>query len=230
MESLRISNLESLEDIEAVNDFLCYVWGDDSDILPVDLGLAATHVGAYCAAAYAGDEIVAASFGIRGQYFGKQILHSHVTASVRPGAGYELKLHQFKWAKEQGLSGITWSFDPLVRRNCVFNFTKLGATAFEYLPNLYGTLNDSINFGDETDRLFLLWSTSEPAMTQPHHDGSIVVELPEDIESLRKSDLSAALAWRHRIRETLEPLLNDGWTISRMQGRTHLLVDPPKGA
>ncbi|MEY4898809.1 MAG: hypothetical protein RL294_620 [Actinomycetota bacterium] len=230
MHALRISHAESLDDLEAVNDFLCHVWGSKSEMLPVDVGLAATHVGAYCAAAYLGDQIVAASFGFLGQFRGEQILHSHITGSVRPGAGYELKLHQFEWAQAQGLSGITWSVDPLVRRNSVFNFTKLGASAVGYLQNFYGTMNDEINFGDETDRLFLLWTMSEPAMTSTHPEGSIAVELPEDIEALRKSDLPAAFAWRQKIRKTLKPLLDDGWTISRMQGRTHLLVDPPKGA
>jgi predicted GNAT superfamily acetyltransferase len=231
MESLRIANLESLAELDAVNDFLRSVWRDDSDIMPVDLGLAATHVGGYCAAAYLGDQIVAASFGFRGRYLGQDILHSHVTGSVRPGAGYELKLHQRKWAEAQGLIGITWSFDPLVRRNCVFNFTKLGATSAEYLQNFYGALNDEINLGDETDRLFVMWSTAEPTSTSTptHHAEAVAIELPEDIEGLRKKDFSTALAWRQKIRKDVKPLLDDGWTISRMQGRTHLLIDPPKG-
>jgi predicted GNAT superfamily acetyltransferase len=230
MSSLRVAHVDSLHGLDAVNDFLGQVWGGDTDILPVDVSLAALHVGAYCAAAFVGDEIVAASFGFRGEYRGKQVLHSHVTGSVRPGAGHELKLHQFEWAKAHGLSGITWSFDPLMRRNCVFNFTKLGATAIEYLPNLYGTLNDEINLGDETDRLFLLWSTSEPTMKPTHEEEPVFIELPEDIAALRRSDPSAASRWRKDIRESVKPLLDDGWTISRMNGRTHLLVDPPKGA
>jgi predicted GNAT superfamily acetyltransferase len=172
--------------------------------------------------------MVAASFGFRGVFKGKQILHSHVTGSFQPGAGYELKRHQFDWAKSQGLSGITWSFDPLVRRNCVFNFDKLGATAVEYLPNFYGTMTDSINAGDESDRLFAFWDISGPKEETKATNESVVVELPEDIESLRKTDLPAALTWRRQTRETLQPLLDQGWTISRMQDRTHLLVDPPK--
>jgi len=196
--------------------------------VPFDLGLAVLHVGAYCAAAYDGEQMVAASFGFRGVFKGKQILHSHVTGSFQPGAGYELKRHQFDWAKSQGLSGITWSFDPLVRRNCVFNFDKLGATAVEYLPNFYGTMTDSINAGDESDRLFAFWDISGPKEETKATNESVVVELPEDIESLRKTDLPAALTWRRQTRETLQPLLDQGWTISRMQDRTHLLVDPPK--
>ncbi len=228
MSSLRISNVESIKDMEAVSDFLCQVWAGGPEVVPFDLGLAVLHVGAYCAAAYDGEQMVAASFGFRGVFQDKQILHSHVTGSFQPGAGYELKRHQFDWVKSQGLSGITWSFDPLVRRNCVLNFDKLGATAVEYLPNFYGTMTDSINVGDESDRLFVFWDVSGSKEEPKATNESVVVELPADIESLRKTDLAAALAWRRQTRETLQPLLNQGWTISRMQDRTHLLVDPPK--
>jgi predicted GNAT superfamily acetyltransferase len=214
--------------MEAVSDFLCQVWAGGPEVVPFDLGLAVLHVGAYCAAAYDGEQMVAASFGFRGVFQDKQILHSHVTGSFQPGAGYELKRHQFDWVKSQGLSGITWSFDPLVRRNCVLNFDKLGATAVEYLPNFYGTMTDSINVGDESDRLFVFWDVSGSKEEPKATNESVVVELPADIESLRKTDLAAALAWRRQTRETLQPLLNQGWTISRMQDRTHLLVDPPK--
>ena len=214
--------------MEAVSDFLCQVWAGGPEVVPFDLGLAVLHVGAYCAAAYDGEQMVAASFGFRGVFQDKQILHSHVTGSFQPGAGYELKRHQFDWVKSQGLSGITWSFDPLVRRNCVFNFDKLGATAVEYLPNFYGTMTDSINAGDESDRLFAFWDIAEAKEESKATNASVVVEIPEDIESLRKTDLSAALVWRRQTRETLQPLLDQGWTISRMQDRAHLLVDPPR--
>jgi len=227
MSSLRISQVTSLEEMEAVSAFFCRVWAGGPEPVPFDLGIAVLHVGAYCSAAYNGDEMVAASFGFRGLFNGQQILHSHVTGSFLPGAGYELKQHQFNWAKANGLSAITWSFDPLVRRNCVFNFDKLGATAIEYLPNFYGTMTDEINIGDESDRLFAFWYLSGPKPKTETNADAIAVELPEDIEALRKVDLPAALEWRRQTRNILHPLLSQGWTISRMKDRSHLLVDPP---
>ena len=178
MSALRISQVSSIEEMEAVSAFLCKVWAGGPEVVPFDLGIAVLHVGAYCSAAYDGNEMVAASFGFRGVFNDKDILHSHVTGSFQPGAGFELKQHQFKWAKQQGLAGITWSFDPLVRRNCVFNFDKLGATAVEYLPNFYGTMTDEINAGDDSDRLFVYWD-----LVQGKSDGSvspdaITVEIP----------------------------------------------------
>ena len=228
MSALRISQVSSIEEMEAVSAFLCKVWAGGPEVVPFDLGIAVLHVGAYCSAAYDGDEMVAASFGFRGVFNGKDILHSHVTGSFQPGAGYELKQHQFNWAKQQGLAGITWSFDPLVRRNCVFNFDKLGATAVEYLPNFYGTMTDEINAGDESDRLFVYWDLEDKPSDSSISADAITVEIPEDIEALRKSDLAAAKVWRANTRESLEPLLANGWTIKAMQDRTHLLVEPPK--
>jgi predicted GNAT superfamily acetyltransferase len=227
MSALHISQVSSIEEMEAVSAFFCKVWAGGPEVVPFDLGIAVLHVGSYCSAAYAGDEMVAASFGFRGVFKGKDILHSHVTGSFQPGAGYELKQHQFNWARAQGLSGITWSFDPLVRRNCVFNFDKLGATAVEYLPNFYGTMTDDINAGDDSDRLFVYWDLTGPQNVQPISPNALSVEIPEDIEALRKTDLAAAKVWRANTREKLQPLLAQGWTIRAMEDRTHLLVEPP---
>lgn len=228
MSALRISQVSRIDEMEAVSAFLCKVWAGGPEVVPFDLGIAVLHVGAYCSAAYDGNEMVAASFGFRGVFKGKDILHSHVTGSFQPGAGYQLKQHQFNWAKQQGLSGITWSFDPLVRRNCVFNFDKLGATAVEYLPNFYGTMTDEINAGDDSDRLFVYWDLETEPKESSNSPNAITVEIPEDIEALRKTDLAAAKVWRARTRETLEPLMAKGWTIKAMQDRTHLLIEPPK--
>jgi len=228
MSSLRISQVSEIEEMEAVSAFLCKVWAGGPEVVPFDLGIAVIHVGAYCSAAYAGDEMVAASFGFRGVYNNKQVLHSHVTGSFQAGAGYALKQHQYAWAKSEGLSGITWSFDPLVRRNCVFNFDKLGATAVEYLPNFYGTMTDEINAGDDSDRLFVYWDLTQKSETSEVSPNAVSIEVPEDIEALRKSDLNAAKEWRSKTRQKLEPLMADGWTVKRMQDRTHLLVEPPK--
>lgn len=228
MSSLRISQVSAIEEMEAVSAFLCKVWAGGPEVVPFDLGIAVIHVGAYCSAAYDGDEMVAASFGFRGVYNGKPVLHSHVTGSFQPGAGYELKQHQYAWAKSEGLSGITWSFDPLVRRNCVFNFDKLGATAVEYLPNFYGTMTDEINAGDESDRLFVYWDLNQKFDLSEISPHAIAVEIPEDIEALRRTDLNQAKKWRSNTRRTLEPLMADGWAIKRMKDRTHLLVEPPE--
>ncbi|MEY4989410.1 MAG: hypothetical protein RI933_1043 [Actinomycetota bacterium] len=225
------------------------VWGGQDDVVPPDLQLALLHVGAYAALAKINGEVVGGSFGVRGVADDKDILHSHVTAASIRGVGWQLKMHQASWVRELGLDGITWTFDPLVRRNCVFNFEKLGATAKEYLPNFYGTMTDDINRGDESDRLFVFWDMQSEPENSPeevglttniavqNHGGlpqlqsfdstrQFLVELPEDIEALRRDNLEAALRWRKTVREVLQPAFAAGARISNMTAdRSSMVID-----
>lgn len=244
---LQIVAVQSPAEAEDLTTFLKTIWADGDEVVPFDLVLAATHVGGYAAVVKEQDQIIAASFGFLGQFAAHQVLHSHVTAATKPGAGYLLKQHQFEWAAEQNLAGITWTFDPLVRRNCVFNFEKLGAFAVEYLPNFYGTMTDTINAGDDSDRLFAYWPVVEsvqiPAVNSDQHAlkniaGEPVrsnfdaaqafwVELPADIEALRKQDLALARKWRAEVRGLLAPALEAGWFIRAVNAdRTAILVEP----
>jgi predicted GNAT superfamily acetyltransferase len=92
-------------------------------------------------------------------------LHSHITGVAtshrRSGVGLVLKLHQRWWALERGIETITWTFDPLIKRNANFNLARLGATAGQYLENVYGDMNDVLNGRDESDRLWVRWHLSD---------------------------------------------------------------------
>jgi predicted GNAT superfamily acetyltransferase len=78
--------------------------------------------------------------------------------------GFALKLHQRAWALRRGVSTISWTFDPLIRRNAYFNVAKLAARPTEYLTNFYGDMRDGINSGDDTDRLLVRWELDAPAV------------------------------------------------------------------
>jgi predicted GNAT superfamily acetyltransferase len=245
---LEIKLVENITEMSSMSDFFQMIWADGPDVVSFDLGYAIIHVGGYASIAYENNKIVGASFGVRGVHNDEHILHSHVTATVVPGVGYELKKHQFNWAKSQGISAITWTFDPLVRRNCVFNMAKLGATAIEFLPNFYGTMTDIINAGDESDRLFAYWSTTGSDLAKSewlanntalsNHNGHPVrmefddsqpyaIYLPEDIENLRKSNLGLVKSWRHDVHELLAQAFANGAFIDQMvDDRKALLITP----
>ena len=57
----------------------------------------------------------------------------------------------------RGVAVIAWTYDPLISRNAYFNLAKLGARPAEYLRNFYGTMDDAINGGTETDRMLVRW-------------------------------------------------------------------------
>jgi predicted GNAT superfamily acetyltransferase len=78
--------------------------------------------------------------------------------------GFALKLHQRAWALRRGVSSISWTFDPLIRRNAYFNVAKLAAQPTEYLTNFYGDMRDGINRGDDTDRLLVRWELDTSAV------------------------------------------------------------------
>ncbi len=221
-----ILQVDSVSSATKVAEFLKSVWKDGGEVVPLDLILASQHLGGYCAFIEVDGDIQAASFGFRGNFQGEDVLHSHVTASNISGLGYQLKLHQRNWAKEQKIEAITWTFDPLVRRNAVFNFSKLGAVALEYLPNFYGNMTDSINSGDQSDRLLAYWSVIEQPFTPKVTGESTWVELPVDIEKLRQTNLETATNWRSRVRSQLMPMFETGAVIRTMNPeRTALLVE-----
>jgi predicted GNAT superfamily acetyltransferase len=237
MTQAHIQLVSTIADTEAMSAFFMQVWADGPEVVPFDLALAVQHVGGYSAVAKIDGKIVGASFGFQGSldsHPGQRILHSHVTAATVPGVGFALKQHQKQWAIESDIDAITWTFDPLVRRNSVFNFEKLGAVGIEYLPNFYGTMTDAINAGDDSDRLFVYWSMRDESVTSADQAdtanaevSAILVELPEDIESLRKTDLTKAREWRAQVREVLEPALAEGYHVTGILNRQALVLELP---
>jgi predicted GNAT superfamily acetyltransferase len=237
MTQAHIQLVSTIADTEAMSSFFMQVWTDGPEVVPFDLALAVQHVGGYSAIAKIAGKIVGASFGFQGSldsHPGQRILHSHVTAATVPGVGFALKQHQKQWALENDIDAITWTFDPLVRRNSVFNFEKLGAVGIEYLPNFYGTMTDAINAGDDSDRLFVYWSMRDEAAAPADQAdaadsevSAILVDLPEDIESLRKTNLAEAREWRARVREVLEPALAEGYRVTGILNRQALVLELP---
>jgi len=123
---------------------------------------ALTKAGNSAAGAYdlASGELLGACTG----FFGppaRAELHSHIAgvgaAGLGRSVGFALKVHQRAWCLRRDVRVIAWTYDPLIRRNAYFNMVKLGARPVEYLRNFYGTMDDAINGGTETDRMLVHW-------------------------------------------------------------------------
>jgi predicted GNAT superfamily acetyltransferase len=168
-----IRELDQLTALEGVSRLLSAIWKVEPSSLglTIDLLRGLSMTGNYVAGAYRGDELVGAAVAFFGA---RHTIHSNLTGAVSAAGvrnvGFALKLHQRAWALRRGIATITWTFDPLIRRNAYFNLTKLGANAVEYLPNFYGELDDPINAGDETDRLLVRWDLLEPATMKARPD------------------------------------------------------------
>lgn len=74
------------------------------------------------------------------------------------GIGVQLKLAQRDTVLAQGFSDwITWTYDPLLRTNAVFNIRRLGALCNTYERELYGVMRDGLNAGTPSDRCQVDW-------------------------------------------------------------------------
>ena len=224
--------VSSTDELRRLVTLFNQVWGSITPIVGVELLRAIEHSGGYVLAAYHGDQVVGGSLGFLGRHGGRPALHSHITGILpgvrKTGLGRAIKLHQRAWAAEHGIAWVTWTFDPLVRRNAWFNLHVLRAAVDEYLVDFYGPIADSINHRDESDRLLVAWPTADelPPPADEDRPGMTVVDTPEDIVVLRRTDPAAASAWRHRVRDELGGALRAGGRVAGFSREGRYLVEP----
>lgn len=127
-----------------------------------------------------------------------------------------MKQHQRAWAAEHDLEWVTWTFDPLVRRNAWFNLEVLKAEVAEYLVDFYGPMEDSMNSNDVSDRILIAWradAATAPEQAVPSGP-TIEVATPDDIHTLRRTDPAEAMRWRLQLRDQLGGRLSAGGTVT----------------
>ena len=209
-DSIQVRELVNLQDQDSGRKIFDLTWAMDAgtEITP-NLLQAMVHSGSYLSGAFIEDKLVGAAFAFPATNNGLH-LHSHMTAVLDEfrdqGVGYALKIDQWNWAKKHKYPYLSWTFDPLVRRNAKLNIIKLGVDISAYFPNFYGEMPDVLNAGDESDRLMVLWRTDqdEPKarelITHPKPD-DVLIEIPEDIVAIRTKDQSKSMKWRRQVRE-----------------------------
>lgn len=218
--NIEIRTLDSADEMRSVVTVFQQIWGSVTPIVTVELLRAIAHSGGYVAGAYESGNLVGASFGFLARHDGDDALHSHVTGLLpgvqHAGVGRAVKVHQREWAAERDIAWITWTFDPLVRRNAHFNIEVLKTQVAEYLVDFYGPMSDSINAQDESDRLLVAWAVSDNAAEHAVPGSAVRVEVPtpDDIVVLRRTDPVAADEWRQRLRTELGARLAAGAAVT----------------
>ncbi|MGP3963657.1 GNAT family N-acetyltransferase [Nonomuraea sp. 3N208] len=241
-----VRELREIDEFREVYRLFDQIWHPDPHNAPVsvELMIGFAHTGNYVAGAFEGTTLVGASVGFLAE---GGALHSHVTGALMSrGIGYALKLHQRDWCLERGLKKITWTFDPLVRRNARFNLVKLGAMPKAYLEDFYGAMTDAINEGDVSDRLLAVWQVAQedqgrrdvqvetlpvllgsederPVVTGVQGD-VVLVGTPHDIEALRRTNPAAAKEWRTALRTVLGGLMGGGGRVVGFTDRGEYMV------
>lgn len=160
---LEIREISQIADLQLLERIFVDIWHrDGAPPISSELLRALAHTGNYVSAAYVLGELVGGCVGFLGRLDGQDLhLHSHILG-VLPrqqlrGAGFALKQHQRSWALARGIGEVTWTFDPLVRRNGYFNVCKLGADVAEYHDDFYGAMGDGINGDGASDRVLAVW-------------------------------------------------------------------------
>ena len=184
----RLRILESPGDMVDVENLQRIVWpGNETDVVPAHLLLAAVHngglvIGVYDVKAY-GEEFSKSSFEIQGASEshssnlvgfvfgfpglyktpdGPRLKHCSHMLGVHPdyrdkGLGFSLKRAQWQMVRHQGMDLVTWTYDPLLSRNANLNIAGLGAVCDTYLREAYGEMHDGINEGLPSDRFQVDW-------------------------------------------------------------------------
>jgi predicted GNAT superfamily acetyltransferase len=157
-----IREIESISEMRDVESLEKEVWDcDDRDIVPLTVLAAVKEAGGILIGAYDELSLVGFAFGFVGLEDGETVHHSHmlgVRSSYRSyNLGYRLKMAQRERALQQGITRMTWTFDPLQSLNAYFNFGKLGVLSDRYKINFYGETTTSPLHQTGTDRLWVTW-------------------------------------------------------------------------
>src|SRR5215470_10710734 len=241
-----VREVDTVAGLLGVAELFSQVW--DAPLvapMPHDLMRSLAHAGGRVHAAFREAHLVGACVAI----FGPPAESScySLIAGVMPGAegqgiGLALKLAQRAWAIEAGASRMTWTFDPLLRRNAHFNIARLGAVVTDYLVDFYGQIADGVN-DPETDRLAVTWALRTPlpspaasagmegldtilaagpggepgAGTVPQAGigpGLLRCWIPEDMLTIRRTNPALARRWRLAVREALGGAVDGGYQVT----------------
>jgi len=257
-----IRPLSSEDDLDQCVLLQRQVWGDDfRELVPPAVMLVAQKVGGIALGAFAPEgQLLGFVFGITGLRDGRLAHWSHMLA-VRDswrdrGLGRRLKEAQGSSLRDLGVATAYWTFDPLVARNAHLNVHCLGATVVEYVRDMYGqdpTSPTTTVIG--SDRFVVAWeiadrragavaetagagpvvTLSEESVIELPGASAVLIEIPDDIQTVKQRDPERAREWRRVTRTAFEHYLALGYRIAdfrrgmpAMRGR-YLLVRPDTG-
>lgn len=212
----------------------------DLDVLPATMFRISAVTGGIVLAAYPAENEDAPALGLAygfPAYLNGQVWHHSHLLATRPewrgsGMAVALKLAQRERAIAQGLSKMTWTFDPLIARNARLNLGKLGAKAVSYHPNWYA-LGENKETAFPADRLMIEWDLTQPSQEKPAPSPQGTVLLQADANGLplrvrydypsstllaevptRNTQGPERLAWRMALREVLSGALEQGFVVT----------------
>jgi predicted GNAT superfamily acetyltransferase len=217
---VHIRRAVGVEDYQNVVELEKQVWGytDPADLAAIPILMIANRFGgAVLVAEDPSGRMVGFSMANLGWTSGKKLFWwSHMTAVIdeyrNKGLGLRLKLRQREEALAAGIDEIQWTFDPLQMLNARFNLRKLRVIVRHYEENVYGFSSSRLHRGLPTDRFVAEWHLNSEL---PQFAGEqVFVEIPKDINELRRTDIVAARAWQERVRAACQRYFQEGYVIT----------------
>ena len=222
-----ISPVTSLAGVDELRGLMEEIWGP-SVVPPRNVLRAMSFADTGLLLARRDGRAVGFSIGLVGFNDGLHF-HSHqvgVVADVRSsGVGYAIKMAQRIECLSHGITEMRWTFDPLLRSNATFNLLRLGARVIGFIPDAYGRRDDNFNAGDVTDRVKVSWTLDTEPGREPITDvaGRELVEVPENYQSLKRTDPDEATRQRSRVGDALGRAVADGRGVVGFSGRAYVL-------
>jgi predicted GNAT superfamily acetyltransferase len=209
-----IRNIDEAAEMLAVEELQKEVWGiPDLDVVPKSHLVAAKAAGGVLLGAFDRETLVGFVYGFVSYEQGQVAHHSHMLA-VKPAyrnfnLGHRLKLAQRERVLAQGITQVTWTFDPLQCLNAYFNLNKLGAVSDRYLVNFYGEGATSFLHRHGTDRLWVTWLLTSRHVherlnktgSRPEFDAVMPLIQLEAKDSPRRNSLAEALSHEQAVIE-----------------------------
>lgn len=252
IDGMLIENLHGIAQAREVEKLQTEIWSaNESWVVPSHVLLIVSEYGGILLGARVNGALIGFVLGFLAQSHGKLHHASHMLGVLphcrHHGVGAALKLHQRKMAIEQGLDLMRWTFDPLEARNAYFNFHKLGTVCRTYHSNYYGPMPDALNRDLPSDRLLVEWHLREigrrpgpvvaPQTVLRNMDGSpelqiddirkdlpISIEVPRDVQSIKRESPDLALSWRLAIRQAFSLSFGKGFQAHDFRDGMYILL------
>jgi predicted GNAT superfamily acetyltransferase len=249
-DSLHLRDLSDRPDLVQLSSLLRTVWGAADPVVPLTLLRALSDTGGLVLGAFAGSApgaaMVGGAVGFRAADDPAR-LHSHIVGVHadwrRRGVGSAIKQRQRTWCLDRGMTSMTWTFDPLVRRNAMFNLNRLGAVGCAYLTDYYGPMDDAYNAGVPTDRVLLRWELDGRHRPDPPGAAECVLDIgerggpgpvgrggagPVRLRLPTTVPAEHAMAWRVALREVMAPRLAMGYRWTALSEDGWAVLEPPQ--
>jgi predicted GNAT superfamily acetyltransferase len=235
---IEVKRIKDIKDFKKIPEIQKSAWGFlDLDIEPHHLMTRVQKYGGLVQGLFLNGELAGFTYALIGRWKGEHFIYSHMTGvrkeDQKKGFGFLLKKAQREEVLNMGYDVIRWNFDPLESMNAFFNIHRLGIISVEYERDIYGTGESGLHKGLPTDRLIASWNLNSdrvinkmnrkdlpivenvPVKTpEDFTQKTVYIEIPRDIRSLKRTDISKALQWRMKTRRLFESAFQKGYAVT----------------